>query len=119
MKKRGRRHFTKEQHLAAVREVESGGRVTEIAARFGVSEQSVYRWIELYSGAKRAATRSTTVTRLQSAGLAQANEVDLLRAEVLALRQMLNIEQERTRRSALPRIAPATLGRVNGSVSAH
>jgi putative transposase len=42
--------FTDEQMIRAVREVEAGAFSTDIARKLGVSEQTVYRWKQRFSG---------------------------------------------------------------------
>lgn len=42
--------FTDEQMIRAVREVEAGAFSTDVARKLGVSEQTVYRWKQRFSG---------------------------------------------------------------------
>jgi putative transposase len=42
--------FTDEQMIRAVREVEAGAFSTDIARKLGVTEQTIYRWKQRYSG---------------------------------------------------------------------
>ena len=42
--------FTDEQMIRAVREVEAGAFSTDIARKLGVSEQTIYRWKQRFSG---------------------------------------------------------------------
>jgi putative transposase len=42
--------FTDEQMIRAVREVESGAFSTDVARKLGVTEQTIYRWKQRFSG---------------------------------------------------------------------
>ena len=42
--------FTDEQMIRAVREVEAGAFSTDIARKHGVTEQTIYRWKQMFSG---------------------------------------------------------------------
>jgi len=42
--------FTDEQMIRAVREVEAGAFSTDVARKLGVTEQTVYRWKQRFSG---------------------------------------------------------------------
>jgi len=42
--------FTDEQMIRAVREVEAGAFSSDIARKLGVSEQTIYRWKQRFSG---------------------------------------------------------------------
>jgi putative transposase len=42
--------FTDEQMIRAVREVEAGAFSTDVARKLGVSEQTIYRWKQRFSG---------------------------------------------------------------------
>jgi putative transposase len=42
--------FTDEQMIRAVREVEAGGFSTDVARKLGVTEQTIYRWKQRFSG---------------------------------------------------------------------
>lgn len=42
--------FTDEQMIRAVREVDAGAFSTDIARKLGVSEQTIYRWKQRFSG---------------------------------------------------------------------
>jgi putative transposase len=42
--------FTDEQMIRAVREVDAGAFSTDVARKLGVSEQTVYRWKQRFSG---------------------------------------------------------------------
>ncbi len=45
-----KRRFTEEQIIGILREQEAGGTVKEVTRRYGVSEQSFYRWKAKYAG---------------------------------------------------------------------
>jgi putative transposase len=42
--------FTDEQMIRAVREVEAGAFSTDVARKLGVTEQTIYRWKQRFSG---------------------------------------------------------------------
>lgn len=42
--------FTDEQMIRAVREVENGAFSTDVARRLGITEQTIYRWKQRFSG---------------------------------------------------------------------
>jgi len=42
--------FTDEQMIRAVREVEAGAFSSDVARKLGVSEQTIYRWKQRFSG---------------------------------------------------------------------
>ena len=46
MKKR----YTEEQIVLVLKEVENGGKVSDVCRRIGVSEQTFFRWRSKYSG---------------------------------------------------------------------
>ena len=45
-----RKRYTEEQVIRILKEVEGGRPVTEVCRKYGVSEQSVYRWRTKYGG---------------------------------------------------------------------
>jgi putative transposase len=47
--------YKEEQIIRIVKEVESGTRVTEVCRKYGVSEQTVYRWWNKYGGLETSA----------------------------------------------------------------
>ena len=51
MPRKGR---TNEEIVAALHQVESGEKVTEVCRRLGVSEQTFYRWKKQFAGVQRA-----------------------------------------------------------------
>jgi len=42
--------FTDEQIIAALREVDAGGKVREVCRRLGITEKTHYRWRSKYGG---------------------------------------------------------------------
>jgi putative transposase len=44
------KRYTEEQIIRILKEVESGGAVSEVCRAHGVSEQTVYRWRNKYGG---------------------------------------------------------------------
>lgn len=62
--------FTDEQIVRVVREVEAGANQTDVARKLGVTQQTIYRWKERFSGlavneAKRLRALEDENTRLK------------------------------------------------------
>lgn len=49
--------YTEEQIIRILKEVESGTSVAEVCRRYGVSEQTVYRWRSKYAGLESSELR--------------------------------------------------------------
>lgn len=45
-----KRRYTEEQIIKLLREQESGSKVPELCRKYGISEQTFYRWRSKYSG---------------------------------------------------------------------
>jgi putative transposase len=45
-----RKRFTEEQIIGILKEAEAGGKTTELRRRYGISEQTFYRWKAKYGG---------------------------------------------------------------------
>lgn len=83
-----RKHFTPEQIIRILQEVEAGAAVAEVSRRHQVAEQTIYRWRAKYGGlevseAKRLKALEEENSRLKRIVAQQALDVDALK-ELLA-----------------------------------
>lgn len=80
MKKR----YTEEQIIRILKEVESGTTVASVCRKYGVSEASVYRWRQKYSGMEQSQLRRLKELEKENARLKkivaeQALDIDTLK----------------------------------------
>ena len=50
--------YTQEQIIKLLREQESGVKVTELCRKYGISEQTFYRWRSKYGGYERIGSQA-------------------------------------------------------------
>lgn len=80
MKKR----YTEEQIIRILKEVESGTTVASVCRKYGVSEATVYRWRQKYSGMEQSQLRRLKELEQENARLKkivaeQALDIDTLK----------------------------------------
>jgi putative transposase len=61
--------FTEEQIVGVLREHEAGVSVAELSRRHGVSEQTIYRWKQKYSGLETSELRRLKALEAENARL--------------------------------------------------
>ncbi len=76
--------YTEEQTIRILKEVESGISVAEICRKYGVSEQTVYRWRNKYGGLdaselQRLRELEADNSRLKRIVAQQALDIDVLK----------------------------------------
>jgi putative transposase len=86
MASRGTR-YKEEQIIRILKEVESGISVTEVCRKYGVSEQTVYRWRNKYGGLEtselqRLRELEAENSRLKRIVAQQALDIDMLKEVV-------------------------------------
>jgi putative transposase len=86
MASRGTR-YKEEQIIRILKEVESGISVTEVCRKYGVSEQTVYRWRNRYGGLdtselQRLRELEAENSRLKRIVAQQALDIDVLKEVV-------------------------------------
>jgi putative transposase len=86
MASRGTR-YKEEQIIRILKEVESGISVTEVCRKYGVSEQTVYRWRNKYGGLdtselQRLRELEAENSRLKRIVAQQAMDIDVLKEVV-------------------------------------
>jgi putative transposase len=86
MASRGTR-YKEEQIIRILKEVESGISVTEVCRKYGVSEQTVYRWRNKYGGLdtselQRLRELEAENSRLKRIVAQQALDIDVLKEVV-------------------------------------
>lgn len=86
MASRGTR-YKEEQIIRILKEVESGISVTEVCRKYGVSEQTVYRWRNKYGGLEtselqRLRELEAENSRLKRIVAQQALDIDVLKEVV-------------------------------------
>jgi putative transposase len=86
MASRGTR-YKEEQIIRILKEVESGISVTEVCRKYGVSEQTVYRWRNKYGGLEtselqRLGELEAENSRLKRIVAQQALDIDVLKEVV-------------------------------------
>lgn len=79
--------YTEEQIIRILKEVESGISVTEVCRKYGVSEQTVYRWRNKYGGLDtselhRLRELEAENSRLKRIVAQQALDIDVLKEVV-------------------------------------
>jgi putative transposase len=79
--------YTEEQIIRILKEVESGIRVVEVCRKYGVSEQTVYRWRNKYGGLdtselQRLRELEAENSRLKRIVAQQALDIDVLKEVV-------------------------------------
>jgi putative transposase len=79
--------YTEEQIIRILKEVESGISVTEVCRKYGVSEQTVYRWRNKYGGLdtselQRLRELEAENSRLKRIVAQQALDIDVLKEVV-------------------------------------
>jgi len=79
--------YKEEQIIRILKEVESGISVTEVCRKYGVSEQTVYRWRNKYGGLdtselKRLRELEAENSRLKRIVAQQALDIDVLKEVV-------------------------------------
>lgn len=82
-----RKRFTAEQIIQILKEADAGARLADLGRRYGVSENSIYRWRQKYAGMTTADVRRLRDLEQENARLKKllANrdlEIDAMR-EVL------------------------------------
>lgn len=86
MASRGTR-YKEEQIIGILREVETGISVAEVCRKYGVSEQTVYRWRNTYGGLERSELQrlrelEAENSRLKRIVAQQALDIDALKEVV-------------------------------------
>lgn len=86
MASRGTR-YKEEQIIGILKEVENGISVAEVCRKYGVSEQTVYRWRNTYGGLERSELQrlrelETENSRLKRIVAQQALDIDVLKEVV-------------------------------------
>ena len=81
-------HYTEEQIIRILKEVESGTTVAEVCRQYGVSEQTVYRWRSKYGGIETSELQRLRLmeaenSRLKKIVAQQALDIDALK-EIVA-----------------------------------
>lgn len=76
--------YTEEQILRILKEVESSSRINEVCRKYGVSEQTVYRWRTKYGGLEtselhRLRELEAENSRLKKIVAQQALDIDALK----------------------------------------
>ncbi len=76
--------YSEEQIIRILKEVESGTSVTEVCRKYGVSEQTVYRWRNRYGGLEtselqRLRELETENARLKKIVAQQVLDIDALK----------------------------------------
>jgi putative transposase len=79
--------YTEEQIIRVLKEVESGISVTEVCRKYGVAEQTVYRWRNKYGGLdtselQRLRELEAENNRLKRIVAQQALDIDVLKEVV-------------------------------------
>jgi putative transposase len=79
--------YTEEQIIRILKEVESGISVTEVCRKYGVAEQTVYRWRSKYGGLEtselqRLRELEAENSRLKRIVAQQALDIDVLKEVV-------------------------------------
>lgn len=79
-----RKRYNEEQIVRILSEVEAGQTVVETSRKYGVSEQSIYRWKAKYGGmripeVRRLKTLETENARLKKIVAEQAVDIDALK----------------------------------------
>lgn len=64
-----KRRSTEEQIIGVLREQEAGGVVKEIIRRYGISEQTFYRWKSMYGGIETSDVRRLKELEAENAKL--------------------------------------------------
>ncbi len=77
------REFTEEFKLAALREVERGRSVHEVAQEVGVAEKSIYRWQKEYSAQHDSGTKTTKELEAENRVLRKRAERAEMEAAIL------------------------------------
>lgn len=80
--------YTEEQIIRILKEIETGTSVSEVCRKYGVSEQTVYRWRNKYGGletseVQRLRELESENSRLKQIVAQQALDIDALK-EVVA-----------------------------------
>lgn len=76
--------YSEEQNIRILKEVESGTAVAEICRKYGVAEQTIYRWQSKYAGLEtselqRLRELETENNRLKKIVAQQALDIDTLK----------------------------------------
>ena len=79
-----RKRYTEDQIIRILKEVESGGKVSEVSRKHGVSEQTIHRWRSKYKGMDQAQLKRLKVlegenTRLKKIVADQAMDIHALK----------------------------------------
>lgn len=79
-----RKRYTEEQIVRILNEVEAGQTVVETSRKYGVSEQSIYRWRDKFGGMKVSEVRRLKSLEAENARLKkivadQAVDIDALK----------------------------------------
>jgi putative transposase len=80
-----RSRYTEEKIIKVLREQESGGKVSELCRKYGISEQTFYRWRSKYGGmsvseARRLKVLTEENQRLKQIVGEQALDIQALKA---------------------------------------
>ena len=79
-----RKRYSEEQIIRILREVEAGQTIVETSRKYGVSEQSIYRWRDKFGGMKVSELRRMKSLEAENARLKkivadQAVDIDALK----------------------------------------
>lgn len=66
-----RSRYTEEKIIKVLREQESGGKVSELSRKYGISEQTFYRWRSKYGGMSVSEARRLKVLTEENQRLKQ------------------------------------------------
>jgi putative transposase len=66
-----RSRYTEEKIIKVLREQESGGKVSELCRKYGISEQTFYRWRSKYGGMSVSEARRLKVLNEENQRLKQ------------------------------------------------
>ena len=86
MKKR----FTEEQIMQILREAEAGGNNLEICRKYGISEQTLYRWKEKYNGLEVSDLRHLKILQAENRRLKR-----LVAEQALAIQAMQEVFEKK------------------------
>jgi putative transposase len=107
--------YTEEQILRILKELESGASIAEVCRKYGVSEQTVYRWRSKYGGLETAELQRLRELELENSRLKRIVAQQAL--DIDGLKELLTKNGKPSRQTASSSVAGGTRAIPTASVS--